>query len=119
MTWIVPWNGKDYDVDPSEFTGLELSLIKLRTGLSFMDLLGAIPAMDGDAIRAAFWVVDRRENQDLAFSDYAGPSVRVVMPHLPAFGVAVEALGKGLPDEPPGTDGSPSSTDSLGTTSTD
>lgn len=119
MTWIVPWNGTDYDVDPSEFTGLELSLVKQRTGMSFTDLMRGAIGLDGDAIRALFWVVDRRQDQSLAFSDYAGPSIRTVMPHIAGLGEVADELGKALPDAKPGSAGSPSSSDSPETTSAD
>jgi phage tail tube protein FII len=57
MTWLVDWNGKEYDIDPGEFTGRELSEIKSRAGFTYRDLMTeALPAFDADAIRAVFAV---------------------------------------------------------------
>lgn len=118
MTWIVHWNGKEYDADPSEFSGLELKLVKERTGLGFWDLIRGIPKMDEDAARVTFWIIDRRADPELKFSDYHGPSMRVILPALPAFGELVEELGKAVnvevkvtrTTETPGTQSSPNGT---------
>lgn len=121
MSWIVQWNGKEYDADPGEFSGLELKLIKERTGLGFWDLVKGIPRMDGEALRAVFWTVDRRSDPELKFSDYPGPSVRAIMPHLRAFGELVEELGKEVKSVAsemsgkPGGQDSPSSTPDVST----
>jgi hypothetical protein len=113
VTWIVNWKGTDFDVDPSELDGLELSAIKQRTGMSFADLMRGIGKLDPDAIRAVFWAVEKRADADLKFSEYAGPSMRVIIPALPAYNEAIEDLGKDLPEIPAktGSDPSPSSTD--------
>jgi len=111
MTWIVPWKGTDWDVDPTEFTGLELSLVKQRTGLSYMQLVEGVANLDGDAVRVLFWVVERRNSPDLRFSEYDGPSLKTVIAHLPAFNEAMEEMGKALNPETGGSPGSPSSTD--------
>lgn len=119
MSWIVNWNGKEYDVDPLVFSGLELSEIKLRTGFTFRKLIvEGIPDMDPDAIRALFWTVDRRTDSDLKFSEYGGPPAEVWLPAMPAFTKSATALadgmGKAMPTTPTtettGTPSSPSST---------
>lgn len=117
MTWIVFWNGREVDADPSGFSGLELQLIKERTGLGFWDLIRGVPKMEPDAVRAVFWTVEKRQNQELKFTDYHGPSYRDIIPHLPAFGEMVEELGKAVktavPDktsEKPGGPDSPTGT---------
>lgn len=112
MSWKVNWNGRVYDADPGEFSGLELQLIKERTGLGFWDLVKGIPRMDPEATRAVFWTVERREDQELKFSDYAGPSFRDILPHLGTFKELVEELGKAvtnMADETSETSGIPSS----------
>lgn len=110
MSWIVPWNGRDLDVDPCEFSGLELSLIKLRTGYTFKQLIIEVANLDADAIRALFWTVERRGDQELKFSDYAGPSMNVIVPHMVAYNEVMEELGKATgTTATPETDGSPSS----------
>ncbi len=111
MTWIVPWKGTDWDVDPTEFTGWELSQVKQRTGLSYMQLVDGVANLDGDAIRALFWTVERRNDPDLKFSDYDGPPLKTVIAHLAAFNEAMEEMGKALTPASPGSPGSPSSTD--------
>lgn len=113
MTWIVTWKGTDYDVDPSEFDGLELTEIKKRTGLNFQQLLDGLGHLDPEAIRAVFWTVERRQSPDLKFSEYAGPSMRVIVPALPALNEAIDDLGKDLPEIPERTSShaSPTSTD--------
>lgn len=97
MSWIVPWNGTEYDVDPTEFTGLELSEIKKRTGFNFMGVIRGVLDQDGDAIRALFWTVDRRSNQDLKYGDYAGPSLRVIGPHLMGLEAVSDEMEKWVP----------------------
>lgn len=109
MTWIVNWDGKEYDVDPTEFSGLELKKIKLRTGLTYKVLIEAIAQLDPDAINAVFWLVDQRDNPDLKFDDYAGPSIKVILPYLDAYNTAMDEVGKALNPGTPETDGSPSS----------
>lgn len=106
MSWIVNWNGKEYDVDPTEFTGLELKKVKLRTNLTYKQLIAGIVDLDGEAINAVFWVVDQRENPELKFDTYEGPPMKVILPHLEAFNTAMEEVGKALT---PATDGSQSS----------
>lgn len=117
MSWIVPWNGKEYDVDPMTFDGLELSLVKQKAGFTFRDLLTAIPNMDGDAIRVLFWIVDQRDDPALLFGSYRGPTLEVVLPHLTGFVTVVERVGKAMEipatptTETDGSPGSPSSSD--------
>lgn len=126
MTWKVQWNGREVDADPGEFSGLELQMIKERTGLGFWDLIKGIPRMEPDAVRAVFWTVERRDNQELKFSDFPGPSFRDVLPYLGAFKDLVEELGKavamqaGETSETPGTpslpNGSPDASSDASTT---
>ncbi len=117
MTWNVFWNGLEYDADPAGFSGLELQEIKQRTGLDFWPLLKGIPRMDPDATRAVFWTVDRRQNPELAFGDYAGPTFRDLLPYLGAYKTLVDDLGKAVEtatseaSEKPGIPSSPSGTD--------
>lgn len=117
MTWTVPWNGKEYDVDPTEFTGLELSRIKQRASLTYRQLVHEIGQFDGEAIRAVFWTVDVRDDPNLKFSEYGGPPLSVIFPHMDAFNDAMAAAGKALgmpdPDETSETSGGPSSASST------
>lgn len=93
MTWIINWNGRDYNVDPTEFSGLELKMVKERTGFNLTSLCNALAReQDGDALRVLFWVVDRRDNQELKFTDYHGPSLSVVIPHLDGLNASLDAL---------------------------
>lgn len=94
MSWIVQWNGKDYDVDPTEFTGMELKLVKERTGLSYSGLIRGLKEQDGDAICALFWIAARRENQSLNYGDFEGPPLRLVLANLHGLLAAMEELGK-------------------------
>jgi len=123
MTWLVTWNGREYDVDPSEFTGLELKLIKDRTNLSFRDLVNGIARFDGEAVQAVFWAVARRDEPDLKFSDFQGPPMKLVVANIAAFNDAMEELGKAAdPDPSPETTGSgssPSTPDGPGSSTTD
>jgi hypothetical protein len=121
VTWLVPWNGKEYDVDPLEFTQLEMSAIKERTKLSFNALMNGACNLDGDAIRALFWTVDRRENPDLKFSDYPGPPLKVVIPHIEILGEVAAAVLKAMraANEKGGSVLSPSGTDTPPASSTD
>jgi hypothetical protein len=112
VSWIINWNGVDYDVDPSEFTGGELKLVKERTGLRYSELVQNILAFDGEAICAIFWVAARRTNPELKFSEFDGPPLRLVMANLEGLNAAMDDLGKamGMPDEEnPETNGSDSS----------
>lgn len=114
MTWLVQWNGKEYDVDPSEFTGLELSEIKIRIGQTFTQLLRGIPEFEPDVIRVLFWTVDRRTSPDLKFSEYAGPPMKIVVPELDAFTDRMGELGKSRrPNQTTETDGSPGSSSDM------
>lgn len=113
MSWIIPWNQVDYDVDPLEFSGLELKEIKLKAGFTFKQLIAAVGDLDADAIRALFWTVARRADPALTFSDYAGPTMREFLPHLDGFEEALSAgaVGKalGITKKTSETPGSPSS----------
>lgn len=132
MSWTVTWNGKEYDVDPNEMSGLEMSLIKIRTGFNYTQLLDAIGELDADAMRVLFWTVDRRENKDLNFSEYDGPPMRVILEAVGSLGKhLVSDLKALLPDEdaegqtpttetpggPSSPSGSPSTETATGTTS--
>jgi len=115
VSWIVAWNGRDYDIDPGEFTGRELGEVKKRVGLTFTELMfDALPKFDADAIRAVFWIVDRRDDSTLKFDDYDGPPMKVYLAGLAGWAPLAEAMGKAVnsavPD-PTGSDGSESSTD--------
>lgn len=96
MSWIVPWNGKDYEVDPLTFNGLELAKIKQKVGLTYRELLSAVPQLDGDAIRVLFWVVDQRDNPGLEFGTYGGPPLKIVLMQLAGFTGSVQELGKAM-----------------------
>lgn len=114
MTWLVEWGGRTLDADPFELTGQELSEIKKRTGLTFGQLLEGVSTLDGDAVQGLFWAIERRENPDLKFTDYAGPPVRAVLQAIDALNtLAAEEAGKASPaagsTETTATDGSPSS----------
>ncbi len=126
MSWIINWNGKDYDVDPGEFSGRELKEIKLRTQLTYSKLMDAIAReQDGEAICALFWTVDRRSNPDLKFDTYEGPPLKLVLANLDGLNTAMEELGKamGIQDkaetQTTETTGSPSSPSSTPPTETE
>lgn len=120
MSWIVPWQGRDYDIDPSEFSGLELKQVKLRTSLTYKQLIQAVGQLDGEAICALFWTVDRRDNPDLRFEDYGGPPIKLIVAHLDGFEAAMDDLGKAIKETQPtsGSPGSPSSSDTPETSTT-
>lgn len=109
MSWIVPWQGKDYDVDPHEFSAREMREIKRVTGLGYEELISALPKFDGDAIAALFWTVDRRDNPELSYASYDGPSLKVVMAQLDGLNAALEELGKAMGMEETETDSTPTS----------
>lgn len=94
MTWIATWDGVEYDIDPSEFTVEEMRQVKLMTGLSYSKLLTALPEMDPDAIKALFWVVKRREDHALKFSEFDGPPMKVFMAALAGVDAMADQLGK-------------------------
>jgi hypothetical protein len=106
VSWLVEFNGKELNIDPTDFTGLELSLIKQRTGLNFGAIVEGLRGLDGDAIRALFWAAERRTDPEIKFSDYDGPSLRFFVLHLDGLIKAMDELGKAMTPE---TDGSPSS----------
>ncbi len=85
MSFVVDWDGKEYDIDPNEFTGLELAEIKIRTTWSYRELVRAIGGMESEAFRVLFWTVDKRTDPELKFSEYAGPPPRVYVPHYKAL----------------------------------
>jgi hypothetical protein len=119
MSFVVDWDGRQFDIDPNEFTGLELAEIKIRTTWSYRELIRELGGMDSEAFRVLFWTVDKRDNQELKFSEYAGPPPRVYVPHYKAFIDEVTGLlGKAVPkEETPTTEttgGQPSSSNSDG-----
>jgi hypothetical protein len=93
---IVEWNGREYDVDPTELTQRELDQIEQKTGLTWKSLVTGGLNCEANAIRALFWVVERRDSKDLTFGDYDGPPLKVWLPHLPAFKAISDDLGKQL-----------------------
>lgn len=122
MSHVVEWNGRKYDIDPTELTQMELKEIKKRTGLTFKGLVEGIGDLDPDTLLALFWVIDWRADQNVKFSDYEGPTLREVLPHvnelIDVINTAMPSVGK----ETSGTDGSPSSpsgSDTPPTSSTD
>lgn len=118
MTCLVPWNGAEYDIDPLEFTSLEISLIKQRAGFTFTGLVEALAEFDGDAVRVLFWIVARRDDPDLKFSEFEGPSLKTFLPHIATLTEAIgDEMGKALPATS-GSDGSPSSSDTPPTSTT-
>ena len=94
MSLLIEWNGKTYDVDPEELTGLEAKAIQDHTGLDYPHLVMAGLSGEGDGIRALFWVIDRRDNPELRFADYPGPPMRVWRQLLAHFAVLADGLGK-------------------------
>jgi hypothetical protein len=121
MTWIVNWDGREYDIDPAEFTGLEMAAIKQRAGFTYRQLMTeALPEFDGDAIRALFWTVDRRASPDLKFSEYAGPPIKVFRDGFVEFGRVLDELGKAIPQTPAtsGSLSSPTTSDGPGPSTT-
>lgn len=119
MSWIIPWNGVDHDVDPGEFTGREMKLVKDRTGLTYRTLIEAVAALDGEAVCALFWVVARRSDPDLKFTDFDGPPMKLVIDHFPEFGEVMDDLGKALTRATNGSPSSPTDSDGTETSTTD
>lgn len=112
MSLIVEWNGKAYDVDPGELSQRELDLIEQRTGQTWREVLVGALRPEPNAVRALFWVVDRRDEPDLRYSDYDGPPMKVWLPKLAEYREAVvEPLGKAITAAipPSALGGSPSS----------
>jgi hypothetical protein len=123
VSWIVNWDGVDYDVDPTEFSGGELKLIKERTGLTFKKLTEALGELDGEAICALFWIAKRRTQPDLKFADFDGPPLKLFLANLDGFHAAMDELGKamGMPETPEtsGSESSPSTPDGHEPSTTD
>lgn len=121
MSCVVEWAGRDYDVDPEEFTTRELGLIKERTGLDYPHLIFGVVSGEGDPIRVLFWLIDQRADPGLKFSDYDGPPVKVYKQLIPHFSVLADGLGKATEEAgrrvTAGSAGSPSSTDTAPTSS--
>lgn len=117
MTCFVEWKGQTLDIDPMEFTGLEYSLIKQRTGLTYRTLVEGLKDNDGDAIRALFWVAMRRTDPELKFSEFEGPPLKFYLAQLDKLGAAIEETGKelNLSSSTSESDGSPSSPSAAAT----
>lgn len=120
---LVVFNGLELDVDIMELNGWELSQIKQKAGFGYRQLVAALMEWDGDAIRAVFWIAERRHRPDLQFGDYHGPTLGFAMEHAASFTPQVpddedgDELGKAAGATTPTTEtpGSPSSpTDSGG-----
>lgn len=113
MSFVVDWDGTKFDIDPNEFSGLELNEIKTRIGCSYTELLRQLTGLEPDAYRVLFWTVDRRTNPDLAFADYPGPPPRVYLPDYKRFTATIGKLLKkataGLETPTTETTGFPSS----------
>jgi hypothetical protein len=110
VTFVVAWKGQELDIDPVDFTGLELSEVKKRTALTFKTLIEGLRECDGDAIRALFWVAMRRTDPELKFSEFDGPPLRLFLQHFEGLSVAMdEGLGKDQTTETGENDGSLSS----------
>lgn len=117
MSLPIEWKGRTVDVDPEEYSTLELGEVYKRTGLNYPELLLGVLSGNGDAVRALFWVVDRRDDPELKFDGYAGPPMRVWRELLPHFSVLSVELGKATvaaeaATATPGSRGSRSSTGS-------
>jgi hypothetical protein len=91
---IVEWNGREYDVDIREWPQLELEEVERCTLLDWRGLVLGAVNMEPTALRALFWTVDRRDNKDLKFGGYAGPPLKVWLPHLSEWQSLREDLGK-------------------------
>lgn len=117
---LITFNGVELDVDLMELTGWELSQIKQKAGFSYRELVRALMEWDGDAIRAMFWIAERRHRPDLQFGDYQGPTLGFAMKHASNFTPQVDDEDGAEPGKAEGTTttetpGSPSSpTDSAG-----
>lgn len=96
MSLIVEWQGREYDVDLREFSQRELNAIQQQAApdLDWEGLLIGAWRMQPDALRALFWIVDRRDNKDLKFGDYDGPPLKVWLPHLTEWKSIMDDLGK-------------------------
>jgi hypothetical protein len=121
VSLVVEWQGREYDVDPSELSQRELDLIHQKTGLGWTDLLVGGVRCNATAIRALFWVVDRRADEKITFSDFDGPPMRLWIEHLAAFKAISDDLGKQITAAigEDGLDASPSAADTPPTSSTD
>lgn len=119
MSWIVPFNGRDLECDPGLIDGIELGLIKRNTGLSTKNFVLALADLDGEAWRALFWIVERRDDDSVKFSDYRGPSLELIMEYAAGLQERIEYMaGKGLASQTAtttGTTGTPTSPNGDGT----
>jgi hypothetical protein len=113
VSLIVEWQGREYDVDLREFSQREMSLIEQKAGLDWQALLIGAWRMQPDALRALFWIIDRRDNKDLTFGDYDGPPLKVWLPYTADWKSIMDDLGKVIKaaagEDTPETDGSASS----------
>jgi hypothetical protein len=108
VTYLVQWKGQELDIDPVDFSGLELGEIKRRTTYSFSQLITALRECDGDAVRALFWVAMRRTDPELKFGEFDGPPIRLFLQHIDGLGAAMDE-GLGKDQTTPASDGSPPS----------
>lgn len=127
MSWIVEWNGVEYDIDPSEFTTSELKQVKILTQFRYRKLLDAVADLDPEAIHILFYTVAKRTDPNLKYSEFEGPPLKVFLAGLGGMEAMVNDLGKLLDGvaeklKPPtstttptsGTDDSASTVDSSG-----
>jgi hypothetical protein len=115
VSLVIPWQGKEYDIDPGNFAIAELRAVKERTGLTYPKLIDGLADMDPDAIAVLFWTVARRDDSALKYSEFAAPTINELLPYWSAVGEWGDAVGKaitGTGDEA-GSPGSPSGTDST------
>lgn len=94
MSLIVEWQDREYDVDLREFSQREMALIEQKAGLDWQALLIGAWRMQPDALRALFWIVDRRDNKELTFGDYDGPPLKVWLPYASEWKSIMDDLGK-------------------------
>lgn len=105
----ITWDGKHYDLDPSELPMRLLGLIEEATGFDLPSLIGQMCRLDSNAVKSVTWVQDLAENPGLDFASYDGPPAKVVWPHLTALKDLVESMGKALTGHGFETGGSPGS----------
>lgn len=119
MSLVIEWQGREYDVDLREFSQREMGLIEQKAGLDWQELLIGAWRMKPDALRALFWIVDRRSNPELTFGDYDGPPLWVWLEHVSEWKSIMDDLGKVIKaasgEEVPEADGSESSPSDVDT----
>lgn len=107
---MIEWNGRQYNPDPTYLTMGEYEAISQRCDvIGLVDMIRRAARVDHIAWKAIFWAQDRRHDPDLKWSDYEGPTMRVVLKASQAW--PQEETAQLLGDGEPGKDSSPTGSD--------